>query len=190
MPQFIDLYIFVSNNLLIQLNNIMKAFEEALISEGKNEKIPEEYNFFGKVIGEWDLDWYDRLNTPSPRHVKGEWIFSWVLDGMAVQDVFIVPSREERLINIEPDAAYGTTLRIFNPERMIWEVFYGCPEECARLEACKEGDEIILTEITSQGMKWIFSDITDNSFTWRSKAQMANGNWITLARVFATRKKK
>ena len=42
----------------------MKEFEAALVSEGKSERIPEEYNFFGKVIGEWDLDWNDHLNTP------------------------------------------------------------------------------------------------------------------------------
>ena len=140
----------------------MKEFEEALVCKCKNERIPEEFNYFEKVIGEWDLDWNDRLNTSTPRRVKGEWIFSWVLDGMAVQDVFIVPSRAERLTDIQPDAAYGTTIRLFNIERQVWEIFYGCPEECARLEANKEGDEIILTEITSQGMKWIFSDITDN----------------------------
>ena len=109
---------------------------------------------------------------------------------MAVQDVFIVPSRAERLIDIQPDAAYGTTIRLFNTERQVWEIFYGCPEECARLEARKEGDEIILTEITSKAMKWIFSDITDNSFTWRSIAKSPAGDWITLARVYATRKKK
>ena len=86
----------------------MKEFEEALVCKCKNERIPEEFNYFGKVIGEWDLDWNDRLNTSTPRRVKGEWIFSWVLDGMAVQDVFIVPSRAERLTDIQPDAAYGT----------------------------------------------------------------------------------
>ena len=168
----------------------MKEFEEALVCKCKNERIPEEFNYFGKVIGEWDLDWNDRLNTSTPRRVKGEWIFSWVLDGMAVQDVFIVPSRAERLTDIQPDAAYGTTIRLFNIERQVWEIFYGCPEECARLEARKEGDEIILTEITSKAMKWIFSDITDNSFTWRSIAKNPAGDWITLARVYATRKKK
>lgn len=81
---------------------IMKEFEEALVCKCKNERIPEEFNYFGKVIGEWDLDWNDRLNTSTPRRVKGEWIFSWVLDGMAVQDVFIVPSRAERLTDIQP----------------------------------------------------------------------------------------
>ena len=58
------------------------------------------------------------------------------------------------------------------------------------LEIFVEGDEIILTEITSKAMKWIFSDITDNSFTWRSIAKSPAGDWITLARVYATRKKK
>jgi hypothetical protein len=48
----------------------MKEFEEALVCKCKNERIPEEFNYFGKVIGEWDLDWNDRLNTSTPRRVR------------------------------------------------------------------------------------------------------------------------
>src|SRR3712207_7687923 len=63
-------------------------------------------------------------------------IFSRVLDGTAVQDLFIVPSREERLHDKQPDAEYGTTLRIFNPKTMAWDIFYSCM-----------GEAILLTEI-------------------------------------------
>ena len=96
----------------------MNEFITALCSNARNGRIPEEYDFFGGLIGEWDIIWDDHLEEAEPRRVKGEWIFSRVLDGMAVQDLFIVPSREERLRNKQPDAEYGTTLRIFNPKTM------------------------------------------------------------------------
>lgn len=113
----------------------MEDFVGALVCDHKNDRIPEEYNFFGKLVGVWDLDWNDHLHEAKKRRVKGEWIFSWVLEGMAIQDTFIVPSRVERLTDIQPDASYGTTIRIFNPSTLAWDIFWGEPGESIRLEA-------------------------------------------------------
>ena len=142
----------------------MNDFINALCSNTRNERIPEEYDFFGCLIGEWNIMWNDHLEDAEPRKVKGEWIFSRVLDGTAVQDLFIVPSREECLINKQPNAEYGTTLRIFNPETMAWDIFYGCMGEAIRLTARKVGKEIILTENTTEKMRYVFSDIVTSSF--------------------------
>ena len=76
---------------------MMHDFTTALCSKVRNGRIPEEYDFFGILIGEWDIVWNDHLEEVNPRKVKGEWIFSRVLDGTAVQDLFIVPSRTERM---------------------------------------------------------------------------------------------
>ena len=116
----------------------MNDFETALVSPGKNSLIPEEDNWFGPLVGTWDIEWVDGHGTEHERHVKGEWIFSWVLEGMAVQDVFICPSREARKIKTWPDAAYGTTIRIYNPQQRTWDIFYGVAGEATRLEARKE----------------------------------------------------
>lgn len=137
----------------------MNDFETALVSPGKNSLIPEEDNWFGPLVGTWDIEWVDGHGTEHERHVKGEWIFSWVLEGMAVQDVFICPSREARKIKTWPDAAYGTTIRIYNPQQRTWDIFYGVAGEATRLEARKEGSRIVLTEITGQKMKWIFPNL-------------------------------
>ena len=58
-------------------------FITALCSNARNERIPEEYDFFGGLIGGWDIVWNDHLEEAEPRRVKGEWIFSRVLDGTA-----------------------------------------------------------------------------------------------------------
>ena len=50
---------------------MMKSFAEALCSNEKNEKIPEAYDYFGGLIGEWDIEWNDRLDDTVPRRVKG-----------------------------------------------------------------------------------------------------------------------
>ena len=168
----------------------MGKFDEALVCQTKNAVIPDEKNFFGQFVGEWDFEWNDNIGTDAERHIPGEWIFSWVLDGTAIQDVFICPSRDERLKTSYPDAEYGTTIRIFNPNSQAWDIFYGCTGEATRLEARKENDTIELTEIGSKKMKWIFSDIKENTFCWSRVHWDENDSlWKLGARLYATRRK-
>lgn len=166
----------------------MNEFTTALCSNVRSERIPKEYDFFGRLVGEWDIIWNDHLEDAEPRRVKGEWIFSRILDGTAVQDLFIVPSRAERLHDKQPDAEYGTTLRIFNPKTMAWDIFYGCMGEAIRLTARMVGEEIILTENTTEKMRYVFSDIRDSSFLWRKERMDGSNEWKTVAKVTAEKR--
>lgn len=167
----------------------MKSFTEALWSNNRSERIPEIYDYFGGLIGEWDIEWNDHLDDTLPRRVKGEWIFSRVLEGTAVQDLFIVPSRTERLKNPQDDAEYGTTLRIYNPKTTMWDIFYGCTGSAFRLTAVKSGEEVVLTENGEGKMRYIFSDITANTFRWRKEYSDSEGHWTVVAIITAVRKK-
>lgn len=144
----------------------MNNFIEAFIASSKNDLIPSECDFYGKLIGDWDVIWVENEGTDSERKVKGEWLFSWVLEGMAIQDLFIVPSRAEREINPQPDGVYGTTVRMYNSTTNNWDIYYGYTGNAVRLEGRKEGESIVHTEITERKMKWIISDISENSFKW------------------------
>jgi hypothetical protein len=168
-------------------------FCKAMVSFGKSSLIPEEYNYFGQFVGEWDFEWIDNRGTAQERHVKGEWIFSWVLEGKAIQDVFICPSRTERLINQQPDGEYGTTIRIYNSKKQAWDVFYGCPGEASILEARREDSNIVLTYVNKNNenvqMKWIFSEITQNSFHWSNVMSQDDGDtWKVIGELFAVRR--
>ncbi len=166
----------------------MREFAEALMCKSKSNSIPDVYNFFGPLIGEWDFEWIDNHGTEKERHIKGEWIFSWVLEGTAIQDVFICPSREERINGNQPDAEYGTTIRIYNPKSQAWDIFYGCAGEATRLEARKDGERVVLTEITSEKIKWVFSEITDNSFHWQHIRTQDGTTWKVKGELFALRR--
>jgi len=90
----------------------MSKFFEALVGENTENK-----NIFTPLLGEWEIEWVDGKGTENERHVIGEWLFSEILNGEGIQDVFICPSRTERIINPQPDAEYGTTIRIYNPKK-------------------------------------------------------------------------
>ena len=109
----------------------MQDFMKALTSERKSTALPEEFDYFGKLIGSWQIDYVDNVNS----HVmKGEWHFSWILEGMAIQDVIILPDYE-----------YGTTLRVYNPSTHAWDIAYGYTGRIMRFEARKQDGMIVLT---------------------------------------------
>ncbi len=163
----------------------MEEFKTALCSNKRNECIPENFDYFGSLIGEWDIEWIDHLENNNPRHVKGEWIFSRILDGTAVQDLFIVPSRAERIKHPQTDAEYGTTLRIYNPKNKTWDIFYGCTGTAFQLTGQKINDEIILTENNEKRMRYVFYELTSSTFKWRKEKCNNKGDWYIVAKVSA-----
>ena len=151
----------------------MQDFFQALISESKNTALPEAFNYFGKLIGSWQINYVE--SSPS-RAIQGEWHFSWVLEGMAIQDVIILPDYE-----------YGTSLRIFNPDTQAWDVAYGYTGKIIRLEARKQGQMIVLTYTNDDRRKWVFTKIEDNQFHWQNVTVQDDGQWQINAEIYADR---
>ena len=117
----------------------MDTFSDALLSP-MSDRIPAAYDWFAPLIGDWDCDYYDELINDQKRHVKGEWIFRRILEGAGVQDIFIFPSRSTRETDPQPDGEYGTSLRIFDPKHLWYDVVYTCAGTMKRLCFKKEGD--------------------------------------------------
>lgn len=138
-------------------------FAQILTSQKKNIAIPEEFDFFGKLIGGWKIDYIDNSNS---RTIKGEWHFSWVLDGMAIQDVILLPDYE-----------YGTTLRVYNPRTNAWDVAYCFTGKIMRLEARKQDGKVVLTHIDNAKRKWVFSEIGQDEFHWQDVTVQDDGVW-------------
>lgn len=151
----------------------MQDFFEALTSERKNTALPEEFNYFGRLVGSWQIDYMESSNSLA---IKGEWHFSWVLEGMAVQDVIILPDYE-----------YGASLRIYNPDTHAWDVAYGYTGKIIRLEARKQNDMIILTYTDDERRKWVFTKIEENHFHWQNVTERDDGEWYINAEIYAER---
>lgn len=151
----------------------MKRFVEALTSEGKHNALPEEFDYFGKLIGSWKIDYVNNSNS----HVlKGEWHFSWVLEGMAVQDVIVLPGFE-----------YGTTLRVYNPGTHAWDVAYCYTGKIMRLEARKQDNKIVLTNLENERRKWVFAELQEDYFHWQDVTVKEDGEWHVDFDLYAKR---
>lgn len=151
----------------------MQDFINALTSKKKSLALPDEFNYFGKLIGSWQIDYVDNA---LPYAIKGEWHFSWILEGMAIQDVIILPDYE-----------YGTSLRIYNPNKQSWNVAYGYTGKIIQLEARKQDGLIVLTFINDDRRKWVFTKIEDDYFHWQNITVKEDGKWAINAEIDAKR---
>lgn len=166
------------------------VFASALVSSGPHPDLPAEHQIFGPFIGSWDLvvTWYADDGSISRRE-NGEWHFAWVLEGRAVQDVWIVPPRSERQGN--PDLyEYGTSLRFFDPELGAWRSTWIGPAHRVVyvFHAHRIGEEVVLeTRLEGKGrMRWSFTDVSDTRFIWRNQRETDTG-WILTQDFHALR---
>jgi hypothetical protein len=166
---------------------------EALFAKGPFPRYAEEMMLFGQFVGSWDIDWRGLDGEGRWREARGEWHFAWVLQGRAVQDVWIVPSREERERHESADGEYGTTIRVYDPDEDVWNVTWNGPAfATARFfVARQEGDEIVMRGADSQGRptNWIFFEVSQPSFRWRNiKSQDGGTSWELHEEMFVRRR--
>ena len=110
------------------------------------------------------------------------------LEGTAIQDVFICPSRKARIKDYQPDAAYATAVRMYNPNTEVWDILYTELGGATQLEGKREGNRIVQTEINEKNIQWVFSEITTTSFRWQRMVKRPDGTWETEAELFAVRR--
>ena len=156
---------------------------EALHTEKPHESIASELQVYGRFVGSWkiDVDLFP-FNRP-PLQGEGEWHFAWVIEGRAIQDVFIFPARH--LWNkAEPWHRYGTTFRWYDPAIDAWHITYFDPSRSfeQRQLGRPVGNDIVQIGEDSKGVqrRWRFTEITNQSFRWIGEVSWDKGAHWTL----------
>jgi hypothetical protein len=140
-----------------------------MVSDAPRPEYAEVLQPFAALIGSWDLDvrWYDETGAVS-RQTKGEWHFAWALDGRAVADVWITPSRAARAT--DGDGEWGLSIRIYDPELKAFRSTWLGPKAAFVMTFIAHAtDGSITLESQTAKTRWTFSDITDTSFHWRNE---------------------
>lgn len=169
-------------------------FAALLHASGRSPEIPEQADIYGWLVGSWELEvlHYRTINLAS-QNLKGEAHFGWVLEGRAIQDVWIMPGVADR----RPDSdrannMYGTTLRIWDAQMQAWRIRWINPvsghEE--RQMGRRIGDEIVQIGARPDGMptRWRFTEITPDSFHWIGEALEPDGKTWKLEGEFRARR--
>lgn len=171
-------------------------FGDDLISDGPSPTLPKAASaVFGWLVGDWDAVVYDYGPGGAKSVSRGEWHFSWDLDGRAIQDVWIVPAIPQRSPHTpKTNSRYGSTLRIYDGSIDAWRVFWFNPVTGDRssLVARKIGDRIVQQGLDDDGsyIRWSFEDIRRDSFVWRGEYSLDGGaTWRLDAEFIAHRSK-
>ena len=168
------------------------AFLEALGADGPAGDRVGQMGLYGWLIGSWDLDVSHFLADGSTRRRDGEWHFGWVLEGRAIQDVWIVPPRGQRHDDAAGHAqSYGSTLRIYDPRDGSWQIQWTDPVTLnfCNMKGCRDGADIVQFGRNASGeeIRWRFMQITADSFLWRGETSTASG-WRRDVEFAATRR--
>lgn len=127
---------------------------------------------YGRFIGAWDGT-VTRYSANGERFdSSAEVHFGWALQGRAIQDVWIVPSRIGRAPG-EADKMYGTTLRVYDPQNDVWHITFIDPvrQTHDRMTGRQADADIIQEYSKADGTicQWCFFEIEVNSFHWVSR---------------------
>ena len=163
-----------------------------LMAAARSPEIPEALDAYGWLIGSWELDVVAHDDDGNVLHSTGEAHFAWVLEGRAVQDVFINPRRSDRGPSSPKFANWlGTTIRIYDPSIRAWRVTWFNPHDGFRAELIgrRHGKDIVQEGEFPDGtsIRWTFSNITNNSYHWRGERLEADGTWRLQVEFRATR---
>ena len=165
-----------------------------LASSSRAPEIPEEADIYGWLVGSWELDVLTYWGTDvSDQRLKAEAHFGWALEGRAIQDVWIMPSRAERTsLSDKKKNMFGTTLRVWDSSIQAWRIYWRNPvhnhweDQIGRWS----GKEVVQIGTRANGTptRWSFTEITRDSFHWLGEALSADGRtWELEGEFFGKR---
>jgi hypothetical protein len=161
-----------------------------LTAAGPHSSLGDQARLFDRFVGTWECGCthFAPAGNILERY-SGEVTFAWIIDGRAMQDVWIgyppEGSAQERNI--------GTSIRFFDKKSGLWRVVWIAPETgvVTTVEGGAIGDRIVLKGKNADGSlrRWSFNNIQTNSFTWRGESSKNGGKtWRMTAEYRMTRR--
>lgn len=173
---------------------LVNNFVTSLHASARSPEIPESADVYGWLVGSWELEvLHYRALDVSSQGLKGEAHFGRVLEGRAIQDVWIMPRSHDRSLDSDRiNNMYGTTLRVWDPAIQAWRIRWINPatghEE--RQTGRRVASEIVQIGARLDGTptRWRFTEITTDSFRWLGEALEADGKTWKMEGEFRARR--
>lgn len=153
-----------------------------------NPALGEEAQTFDRLVGTWDAEFTFPKPDGTVSRKKGELHFGWVIDGYAVQDLWIgYPTEPEK------ERTIGTTIRFFDTKLKQWRIVFINPQAgyVVTTQGGREGDRIVLRGVDTDArpIRWTFREITPASFHWQGEKSHDGGKTWTLEEDHHMRKR-
>lgn len=160
---------------------------------GPHPSLGDQARVWDRLVGTWDVQYTDFMKDGRVLHRSGQITFGWVMDGRAIEDVWIVnPSTQGK------DREVYADLRYFDPKTGTWRATFIDPQDAsvARFIGGAVGDDRIALEtqdlLDGNGTRrWSFNDIRPDSFVFRDEDSSDGGiNWRLVAEYHMKRRGK
>jgi hypothetical protein len=160
--------------------NTSLGLPAVLLADGPDPRYATELQTFGRFIGSWDVELTEYDEGGDAVTSAAEWHFGWVLNGRAVQDVWMTPPIEEQRRNGVPSREWGTAVRYYDPDSRCWRMTWAGPGKGRQILFIghDDGERIVLEgEENGRRLKWVFSEIGEDRFLWEADEEVADGTW-------------
>jgi hypothetical protein len=174
------------------------ALQPALLAPGAAADRAQALQLYGWLVGHWNIE-VQAFDAGGKQYRScGEIHAGWVLEGRAIQDVWLIPPRRERTATLNPadypvtGPWYGTTLRVCPPQLDAWHIYWIDPVTVfqARMLGRASGSDIVQEGTLENGtrLRWSFSYRRPESFRWTGEASMDGGqSWMLQVDIAARR---
>lgn len=176
--------------------SVPQEFLNALTSSERAPELADVDDIFGWMVGSWEVDAVLHDSNGQTHETKGEVHASWVLEGRAIQDLFIYPRRADRHTGRPTKGdRYATTIKTYDPKLRSWMATFINPasqETNAQLTARRVGNDIEMEGKLSDGtpVRWRYQKITATSFHYRAERLQSDGkSWQLYLELFGRRSK-
>jgi hypothetical protein len=158
------------------------SFMHALHTDAPARDRAEKLNLYAFLIGRWQMETVVHTDQ-GPQHGSGEVHAGWVLQGRAIQDVWVLPG-----------IFYGTTLRVYDPGIDAWHILWNDPlkQYYTRQIGRAHGNDIVQEGKNDTGelVRWSFTERTPDSFRWLGERSRDGGATWQLQADFHARRVK
>lgn len=143
----------------------------------------------GRLVGTWDVAYTHFAKDGKATHRTGAFIVGWVMDGRAMQILWIVnPSGTRK------DREVYTNLHWFDPKARAWRSAFVDPEHgsVARFTGGPVGlDRFVLEtqDFGSDQNRWSANDIRPDSFVWRDESSSDGGKTWRLGAEYQMKRR-
>jgi hypothetical protein len=167
---------------------------EAIAAKECATALDESDDIYGWFVGGWELEVLVYWATDvSARHITGEVHAARALEGLAVQDVWIMPARADRDSHLDAKFnMYGTTLRVWDATLRAWRITWMNPagQHFEQQIGRRVGADIVQLGTRPDGTttRWRFTEIARNSFHWLGEALRPDGQTWQLEGEFRGRR--
>ena len=153
-----------------------------LNATGPHPALGDQAEVVGRLVGTWDVEYTNFAKDGKATHRTGEFIVGWVMDGRAIQDLWIVhPSGTRK------DREVYSDLRWFDVKSRAWHAAFLDPEHSslARFTGVPVGHDrfVLETQDFGEQTRWSANDIRPDSFVWREESSSDGGKTWRLGKL-------